>query len=238
MATLLKSHSYTVVSARRANLGSIGQCHLTFQIGSKCFTDKFIVIKDLWRYLISGLNWQSNYKIAFNWNIKRHQCITYSNKYSCTSMPSTDTKPIICNAGAFYLQPRNISVITVQTTNQSNTQHIYALNISNDLPSGLIHLVSDHKVNHKYPVSLSIPILYTTYTRVCVLRSTVFGTLNPIAIESTEVSNVSWTKTEKAQDEIRNSPTELQAIPRESSFQPECNISKRQSVILQHAQVP
>ena len=50
------------------------------------------------------------------------------------SMPSTDTKPIIHNAGAFFLQPRGISVITVQTPTELNTQHIYTPHASDDLP--------------------------------------------------------------------------------------------------------
>ena len=63
-----------------------------------------------------------------------HQYITYNNKYLCACMLSTDRKPIIHNAGASNLQPRSISVITVQTPIELNTQHIYALDASNDLP--------------------------------------------------------------------------------------------------------
>ena len=73
------------------------------------------------------------------------------------------------------------------------------------------------------------------YDTFSVPRTTMFGTLNQIEIESTEVSNISWTKTEKSQDDIRNSPTELQTIPLETNFKPEHDISKRQSVILQDA---
>ena len=65
-----------------------------------------------------------------------------------------------------------------------------------------------------------------------------FSTLNPIEIESTKVSYISWTKKEKSQADIRNSPTELPTIPPPSSFQPEHDILKRQSVILQETQVP
>ena len=64
-----------------------------------------------------------------------------------------------------------------------------------------------------------------------------FGMLNPIETESTEVSNISWTKTEKTQDGIRNSPTELPTITPESSFQPEHYRLKRQSAILEDMQV-
>ena len=62
---------YTVTSARGANLGPIDHCHLTFRLGNKYSTDRFVVLKDLQRNLILGLNWQSNYKIGCNWNINR-----------------------------------------------------------------------------------------------------------------------------------------------------------------------
>ena len=113
-------------------------------------------------------------------------------------MLSTDQhQPIIHNAGTFYLQPRSISVKTVQTPSELNTQHIYAFNASNNLPLGIIPSAVNHKISHKYPKSLSLPVLNTAYDRVCIPRATVFGTLNLIEIESTEVSNISWTKTEK-----------------------------------------
>ena len=122
-------------------------------------------------------------------------------------MPLTDTKPIICNEGAFYLQPRSIAIITAQTPTELNIQHIYALNTSNYPPLGPLPLAVDHKINQKYPKSLSIPILNTTYNRACILKATVFSALNPIEIEITEVSNIAWTKTEKSQENMRKIPT-------------------------------
>ena len=97
------------------------------------------------------------------------------------------------------------------------------LDASDDLPLGIIPLVVDQKINHKYPKLLSIPILNITCNRVHIPRATVFGMLNPIEIESIEVSNISWTKTKKSQDDIRNSQMELPTIPPELSFQWENN---------------
>ena len=99
---LLKSHTHTVTLASGANLGPIHQCHLTFKLGNKCFTDKFIVLKFMQRNLILGLNWQSNYKIGCNWNVTGQQHITYKSEYLCVSILLTDAKPIIHNAGAFF----------------------------------------------------------------------------------------------------------------------------------------
>ena len=98
----------------------------------------------------------------------------------------------------------------VKTTTELDTQHIYTLDVSDDLPLGLIPLVVDHKIDHKYPKSASILILSTKYYRIYIPSAAVTGMLNLVEIESNEVRYISWTKTEKPQDIIRNSSTELQ----------------------------
>ena len=118
----------------------------------------------------------------------------------------------------FCLQPGSILVITVQNPTELDTQHIYTLNASNDLPLGLIFLVVDHNIDHKYPKSLSILILDTAYDRFWIPRAAVIGTLNPVEIESIEVNNISWTTAEKSQDSMKDSSTELPTIPLGSNF--------------------
>ena len=85
-------------------------------------------------------------------------------------MPLASAEPLIHNAGAFYLQPRHIAVIVVRTPTELDTQHIYVLDVSDYLHLGLIPLVVDHKINHKYLKSLSRPILNTEYDRVAFLQ--------------------------------------------------------------------
>ena len=74
-----------------------------------------------------------------------------------------NSKQIICNAEVFYLQPRSISVLKALTPTVLDTQNIYSLDASNGLPLGLIPVPVDHKIGHKYPKLLSIPILNTAY---------------------------------------------------------------------------
>ena len=147
----LKLHSHKVTSACGANLGPVGHCHLTFRLGNKSFMDKFIVLKDLQQNLILRCKWQANYKIGCNWNVNGHQYITHNNKYLHTSTSSAESKPIICIAGALYLQPRSISLIMVQTPVELDTEDIYTLNASDNLPSGIFPLAVDFKNDHKYP---------------------------------------------------------------------------------------
>ena len=106
-----------------------------------------------------------------------------------------------------------------------------------DLPLGLIPLAVDHKINHKYQRLLSIPTLNTACDRVNIPKATVISTLNPVETESTEISNISLTKTERSENDMRKSSTELPAMPPESSFQPVHNESMRQLIILQDTHV-
>ena len=83
---LLASNICTVMSANGTELGLIGHCYLTFQLKMH-FTDKFIVLWNLWRDLILGLNWLFTYRIGCNWNINGYHYITHNNTYLCTSIP-------------------------------------------------------------------------------------------------------------------------------------------------------
>ena len=191
---LLTSNTCKVMSANGIDLVPIGYCCLIFQLGKKHFTDKLIVLQNLWRDLILSLNWQSNYKISCNWNINGHHYITHDNTYLCTSILLTIAKLIVCNAGAFYLQPTGISIITVWVPTKLKPQYIYELSTSNDIPSELIPLAIDHKTNNKYPRLLNIPILNMTHSRVYIPKSTIFGALKPVKMNSAEISETSWTK--------------------------------------------
>ena len=71
-----------------------------------------------------------------------------------------------------------------------NKQHIYQLNAGDDLLSGLIPLAVDHRIHHKYPKLLSVPLLNTAYDTVYIPRKTVIGTSHPLEIEDIEVSTV------------------------------------------------
>ena len=64
--------------------------------------------------------------------------------------------------------------------------------------------------------------------------------LNPLEIESTDDSKVSWTTIEKSQNNMKYHLIELHTIPPEPSFQPDCHgfFYQTEPIILQDAQVP
>ena len=73
----------------------MGQCDLIFGLGNKQFTDRLIVLQDLHRNIILGLNWQCNYRIGCNWNVNGQQYITHNNDILCTSTTSSNMVPIV-----------------------------------------------------------------------------------------------------------------------------------------------
>ena len=56
-------------------------------------------------------------------------------------------EPTIQNTEALQLPSRGISIIAVQTPTELNTKHIYQLNAANDLPSGIISLAVNHRID-------------------------------------------------------------------------------------------
>ena len=51
--------------------------------------------------------------------------MTPNNNYLYTSITSAATDPTVYSAVEFYLQPRNISIITVQAPTELKPQYIY-----------------------------------------------------------------------------------------------------------------
>ena len=86
--------------------------------------------------------------------------------------------PIVQNSGALTLPPRSILVISVQAPMELNIKHLYQLDAIDDLPSGIIPLSVDHKIGHKYPKLLKIPLLNTEHNIVHIPRNTITGKLN------------------------------------------------------------
>ena len=128
------------------------------------------------------------------------------------------------------LPARSISVISVQAPTELNTK------ISTNwmlLPSGVIPLAGDHKINNKHLKLLKI--LNTEHNTVQISRRTIIGKLQPMDDTHLKVNNISWTIVGTASTTGRH--MELPCMAPESSFQPYQHNAK-QSTVLQGAQIP
>ena len=81
--------------------------------------------------------------------------------------------------------------MSVQASTELDMKHLYQLDAVDDLPSGIIPLAVDHKIDHEYPKLLKTPLLNTKHSKVHIPRKTVIGNVQPIDVEDFEVSNIS-----------------------------------------------
>ena len=86
----------------------------------------------------------------------------------------------------------SISLISVKTPPLHNTNDLYKLNFNTfQLPEGVIPLGILHKVNHKTPQYLNIPILNTNNSFCSISRCSPLATL-ALARRCEEIQEVSW----------------------------------------------
>ena len=110
--------------------------------------------------------------------------------------------------------------------------------MSHDLPSDLIPLAVDHKINQNYPKLLNISIINAIHSKIYIPKLTIFRTLKPVEIENAEINETSRTKTEHLSEitmenleeihQCSQNNNELPTILPQSSFQPEPSNHNRQ----------
>ena len=88
--------------------------------------------------------------------------ITINCKMITEAILQVTDSPILKTKGKITLPPMSISVIGIKMPTLHNTNNLYDLNLSTfQLPEGLVPLDILHRVDHKTPQSLNIPILNT-----------------------------------------------------------------------------
>ena len=124
-----------------------------------------------------------------------------------TNNPTRKTK------GKITLPPMPVSVIGVKTPTLCNTNSAYELNFDTfQLPGGVIPLDILHRVNHKTPQNLNIPILNTNNRFCSISRNSPIATLVP-AGKCEGIQEVSW-------NQVQFNTTQLLAeIPKGTSLQ-------------------
>ena len=77
-------------------------------------------------------------QIGCNGNVNGKQYITHNNKFLYTSTASSNMASIGWSSGTLILPPRSISAISVQAPTELDTKHLYQLDTTADLLSGII----------------------------------------------------------------------------------------------------
>ena len=108
------------------------------------------------------------------------------------AIPQVTNNPIIKTKGKTTFPPKSVSVISVKMPPFCNTNNIYELNFSTfQLPGGVIPLYVLHRVDHKTPQNLNIPMLNTKNNFCSIPRSSPIATL-ALAGKCEEIQGVGW----------------------------------------------
>ena len=87
--------------------------------------------------------------------------------------------PIIKTRGRVTLPPVSICIIEVKTPKLTNTTNLYKMNADTfQLPEGVILLDVLHRVNHKTPQQLNIPVLNTNNVPCSICMNTPIASMH------------------------------------------------------------
>ena len=120
--------------------------------------------------------------------------ITINGEMIANAILQTANSPILKTKGKITLPPMSISIVGIKTPTLQNTYNLYELNFDIfQLPEGVIPLDVLHRINHKTPQSLNVPI-FNTYNSFCSITKN-----SPIATPALtgkfkEVQEVRWSR--------------------------------------------
>ena len=104
----------------------------------------------------------------------KHYIMVNSEKIT-EAISQVTNDPIIKTKGKITLPPMSVSIISIKTPLLCNTNHVYKLNFSTfQLPEGVISLDVLHRVDHKTPQNLNIPVLNTNNSFYSISRSFIY----------------------------------------------------------------
>ena len=159
------------------------------------FRDGVIIIEILkHNYILGQVLHRTNMFGTSYSNTGRHY-ITINGKIIAQAISQTINSPILKTIGKIMLSPMSISVVALKTTTLQNTNNnFYKLNFNTfQLTEHVILLDIVHKVDHKTPHSLNIPILNTNNSSYSISKSSPIAT-QTLARKCKEVQEVSCSK--------------------------------------------
>ena len=154
-------------NARSKALIPIGECFFQLQIGRKIFRDRVIVIQNLKYNYILGLVLHRTYRFGMGYSTAGKHYIMINGEMIAEAILQVTDSPILKTIGKITLLPMSVSVIGIKMPTPCDTNNAYELNFNTfQLPEGVILLDILHRVDHKTPQNLNIPML-NTYNSFC-----------------------------------------------------------------------
>ena len=140
----------------------MGECFFQLQIGKKIFRDRVIIIKNLkCNYSLGQVLHKTN-RFGTSYSTTGRHYITINGEMIAQTIPQSINNPILKTKGNVMLPPMSISIVGIKTPTLQNANILYELKVSTfQLADGIISLNVLHRVDHKTPQSLNVPILNT-----------------------------------------------------------------------------
>ena len=137
------------------------ECFVQLQIGKKMLEDRVIVIENVrCNYILGQVLHRSN-RFGTGYLTSGRHYITINGEIAQAISQNTNN-PILKIKGKVNLPPMFISIGGIKTTTIQNSSYLYELNLNTfQLPKGIIPLNVLHRIDHKTPQSLFVPVLNT-----------------------------------------------------------------------------
>ena len=148
------------VSGAGEGLIPVGECFIQLHTGRKMFRNRVIVIKNVkYNYILGQILHQAN-RFGTGYSTTGRHYIAINGKMIAQAISQAINSPILKMKGKITLPPMSISIVAIKTPTLHNTSSLYELNFDTfELPEGVVLLDIVHRVDHKTPQSLNIPIL-------------------------------------------------------------------------------
>ena len=170
--------------------------------------------------------------------------ISIKDQFLANSISQGATKQLAKMKGQYNMQGRSVKWITVKSQPQLNHDSIHGIQFNRQLPSGIVPLDITHKLNHKHPRKLLIPLLNISHNEVKIPKNTILGSISSITDVDT-IQEVLWQKIQDTEKKaVRNTAQDpqihklLPVFPENSNFQMHANDSSKPVVMLQGAEIP
>ena len=153
-----------------------------------------MVIKNLRHKYILGQVLHRSYQFSTSYSTTGKHYITINGQVIAQSVLQALYYPIIKTKGKVTLPPMPVSIIEVKTPKLSNTINLYKMNADTfQLPQGFILLDILHRVDHKTPQHLNIPVLYANIVSCSIGKNMPTASMYPLG-KCEEVQEVSWSR--------------------------------------------
>ena len=172
----------------------VGECIIQLHIGKKIFRDRAMAIENLKCNYILGQVLHKTNRFGSSYLTTGIHYITVNGEMMVQAISQTVNSPLLKTKGKVTLPPSSNSIVGIKTPIIQNTNILYELNVDTfQLPKGIIPLDVLHRVDHKTPQSLNIPILNTNNSPCSITKNSAIAT-SVLAGKCEEIQEVSWSR--------------------------------------------